>query len=99
MSEPAYQPSSPSSANAVRRLRDRAKYDSETVWGIVDENLICHVGFRLEGAGEEENEEWPVVLPMGVGRIGETIFLHGHLSSRLLYVCRSRPYLTVKMHL
>lgn len=81
MSEPEYQPSSPSSANAVKRLRERARYDAETVWSIVDENLICHVGFKIE---DGEEQEWPVVIPMGVGRIKETIFLHGHLSSRLL---------------
>ena len=94
MSEPTYKPSSPSAPNAVHRLRDRAKYDSETVWGIVDENVMCHVTFRLAG-GEDENEEWPVILPMGVGRIEERIFLHGHLSSRLMYVSLSMPY---RMH-
>lgn len=83
MSEPTYKPSSSSAPNAVHRLRDRARYDSETVWDIVDENIICHVAFRLPGE-ESESEEWPVVLPMGVGRIEERIFLHGHLSSRLL---------------
>lgn len=83
MSEPEYQPSTSSSANAVHRMRAYAKYDYETVWGIVDENLICHVGFRLP-EGEDQSEEWPVVLPMALGRIDETIFLHGHLSSRLM---------------
>ena len=53
----------------VRRRAERAAYDQETVFAIVDEALTCHVGVVRDGA--------PVVLPTLHARIGETIYLHG----------------------
>jgi len=40
----------------VRRLPERGKYDHETVYSILDEGLICHVGF-IAADGR------PVVIP------------------------------------
>ncbi|MBI5052621.1 MAG: pyridoxamine 5'-phosphate oxidase family protein, partial [Chloroflexi bacterium] len=31
--------------NKVKRIPDRALYDKETIYPIIDEALICHVGF------------------------------------------------------
>lgn len=51
------------------RYRERADYDRATVHQILDEALVCHLGYL--GAGG------PVVLPTTHARLGETLYLHG----------------------
>jgi hypothetical protein len=60
----------------VRRLPERAVYDRETVYRILDEGLVCHVAFVTEGK--------PVVIPIGYGRKGDTLYVHGSPASRML---------------
>ena len=62
--------------NRVRRVPDRGYYDKETVYGIVDDALICHVGFVQEGR--------PFVIPTLHARRGDEILLHGATTSRLM---------------
>lgn len=62
--------------NRVRRVPDRGKYDKETVFKIVDDALICHVGFVVDGR--------PFVIPTLHGRVGDDLLLHGATSSRLM---------------
>lgn len=62
--------------NKVRRLSQRGQYDKEIVYAIVDEALICHVGFVQDGQ--------PFVLPTIHVRIGDTIYLHGAIANRML---------------
>jgi nitroimidazol reductase NimA-like FMN-containing flavoprotein (pyridoxamine 5'-phosphate oxidase superfamily) len=60
----------------VQRRPQRGVYDRETVNEILDEGLICHVGFLSEGT--------PVVIPTGYGRSGEKLYIHGSSISRML---------------
>jgi uncharacterized protein len=60
----------------VRRLPDRGKYDSESVYGILDEAFICHVGFVVESQ--------PYVIPTGFARVNDTLYIHGSAASRML---------------
>ena len=60
----------------VRRLPERGAYDAATVHAILDEALLCHVGFIADGA--------PVVIPTIHTRIGETLYFHGSAASRML---------------
>ena len=62
--------------NRVRRIPDRARYEKNEIYAILDEALVCHVGIVTEGR--------PLVLPMLPGRLGDTLYLHGALASRLL---------------
>jgi nitroimidazol reductase NimA-like FMN-containing flavoprotein (pyridoxamine 5'-phosphate oxidase superfamily) len=62
----------------VRRLPKRARYDEATIHAILDEALICHVGFVLKGE--------PVVIPTIHARIGDTLYLHGAIANRMLKV-------------
>jgi len=62
--------------NRVNRKHNRGLYDRETIYRILDEALICHVGFV-------ENEQ-PYVIPMNFARVGDSIVLHGAKPSRLL---------------
>jgi nitroimidazol reductase NimA-like FMN-containing flavoprotein (pyridoxamine 5'-phosphate oxidase superfamily) len=60
----------------VKRKPERAAYDRATVDRILDEGLICHVGFRRDGQ--------TFVIPMIHVRIGDKVYLHGAPASRTL---------------
>jgi uncharacterized protein len=60
----------------VRRKPGRGSYDRDLVHAILDEALICHVGFVDDGH--------PYVTPTIHARDGETIYLHGSPASRTL---------------
>jgi nitroimidazol reductase NimA-like FMN-containing flavoprotein (pyridoxamine 5'-phosphate oxidase superfamily) len=62
--------------NRIKRKPQRGAYDRETIYRILDEALICHVGFV-------QNKR-PYVIPINFARIGDTIILHGAKASRLL---------------
>jgi len=64
------------SQSRIKRLPKRGYYDSETIYKILDEALICHVGFV-------ENKQ-PFIIPTNFARVGDTIILHGAKASRLL---------------
>src|ERR1041385_2196105 len=60
----------------VKRRAQRAAYDHATVEAILDEGLVCHVGFVVEGQ--------PYVLPTIYARVGDRLYLHGSAASRML---------------
>ena len=60
----------------LKRLPKRGSFDRETVYGILDEGFICHVGFAPEGQ--------PVVIPTGYARDGDKLYIHGSQASRML---------------
>lgn len=62
--------------NSIKRLPKRGHYDRETIYRILDEALICHVGFVDGGQ--------PYVIPINFARVGDSIVLHGAKASRLL---------------
>jgi nitroimidazol reductase NimA-like FMN-containing flavoprotein (pyridoxamine 5'-phosphate oxidase superfamily) len=62
--------------NKVRQLRDKGRYDSETVHRILDAGLVAQVAFVEAGN--------PVVVPMIYGRDGETVYLHGARKARVI---------------
>jgi nitroimidazol reductase NimA-like FMN-containing flavoprotein (pyridoxamine 5'-phosphate oxidase superfamily) len=60
----------------VRRLPKRGVYDRATVYSILDEGFLCHVGFVVDGQ--------PYVIPTGFARSGDTLYIHGSAASRML---------------
>jgi len=60
----------------LRRLPKRGHFDRETVYGILDEGFICHVGFVSGGQ--------PVVIPTGYARLDDKLYIHGSQASRML---------------
>ena len=60
----------------VARLPKRGAYDRETIYKILDEAFVCHVGFVVDGQ--------PYVIPTNFGRAGNTLYLHGSAASRML---------------
>jgi nitroimidazol reductase NimA-like FMN-containing flavoprotein (pyridoxamine 5'-phosphate oxidase superfamily) len=67
----------PNARTTVRRLPKRGVYDRDQIFSILDEGLVCHVGFN-DDAGR------PVVIPTGYGRAGERLYIHGSAASRML---------------
>jgi nitroimidazol reductase NimA-like FMN-containing flavoprotein (pyridoxamine 5'-phosphate oxidase superfamily) len=66
----------PTSRTRVRRLAKRAAYDKAVVHSILDEGLLCHVGFAVDGQ--------PYVIPTLYARDDERLYLHGSAVSRML---------------
>ena len=66
----------PTTRTRVVREPDRAVYDRETVYRILDEGLICHVGFVVDGQ--------PFVIPTSYGRKDANLYIHGSAASRML---------------
>lgn len=66
----------PTAKTKLRRLPDRGAFDRETVYQILDEAFICHVGFVVD--------EQPIVIPTSFGRIDDTLYIHGSAASRML---------------
>ena len=65
-----------SKTNRVRQLADKAHYDRDTVYRILDAGLVAHVAFV--------QDDGPVVVPMLYARDGETVFLHGARKARVI---------------
>ncbi len=62
--------------NEVRRYAKRGKYDRATIDPILDEALVCHVGFALDGQ--------PYVIPTIHARMDEQLLVHGLKGGRML---------------
>lgn len=66
----------PTKKTRVTRKPDRARYDRETVYSILDQAFVCHIAFISEGL--------PIVVPTNYVRVGDKLFLHGSTASRLM---------------
>src|SRR5918998_2424644 len=66
----------PTERTTLKRLPKRGNYERETVYKIIDEGFVCHVGFVVEGR--------PFVIPTGYGRSGDKLYIHGSAASRML---------------
>ncbi|HMG34563.1 MAG TPA: pyridoxamine 5'-phosphate oxidase family protein [Blastocatellia bacterium] len=66
----------PTERTTLKRLPKRGAFDHETVYSILDEAFICHVGFSNDGQ--------PFVIPTSFGRIDDLLYIHGSAASRML---------------
>ncbi len=60
----------------IKREPQRGRYDRETIEAILDEAVLCHIGFEVEGQ--------PYVIPTLHARVGDKLYVHGSAASRLL---------------
>ncbi|MGQ7845804.1 pyridoxamine 5'-phosphate oxidase family protein [Granulosicoccus sp. 3-233] len=65
----------------VRQSANRASYEREDLYHVLDACPIGHVSFVHEG--------WPQSVPTAIARIEDHLYLHGHPKSRL-YLALSR---------
>ena len=66
----------PTARTRVVREPERAVYDREAAYRILDEGFVCHVGFVVDGQ--------PFVIPTSYGRNGAELYIHGSAASRML---------------
>ena len=66
----------PTGRTRLKRLPKRGTYEREAVYRILDEGLVCHVGFVADGE--------PFVIPTGYARAGDNLYIHGSAASRML---------------
>jgi Predicted flavin-nucleotide-binding protein len=60
----------------IKREPQRGVYDRATIDAILDEALLCHLGFEVDGQ--------PYVIPTLHARIGDRLYVHGSAASRML---------------
>ncbi len=60
----------------LKRIPKRGNFDRETVYKILDEAFICHIGFSVDGQ--------TFVIPTAYGREGDTLYIHGSAASRMM---------------
>ncbi|BAZ42853.1 hypothetical protein NIES4101_88230 [Calothrix sp. NIES-4101] len=60
----------------IKRIPQRGNYDRETIYHILDEGLVCHVGFVVDTQ--------PFVIPTAYGRVNDKLYIHGSPASRML---------------
>lgn len=61
------------SRTEITRLAKRGSHDTETIYPILDEGLVCHVSYQLDGQ--------PFMIPTAYCRIDDTVYLHGSVGS------------------
>ncbi|HYM74546.1 MAG TPA: pyridoxamine 5'-phosphate oxidase family protein [Candidatus Dormibacteraeota bacterium] len=66
----------PTPRTRLVREADRAVYDRDAVYRILDEGFLCHVGFAVDGQ--------PFVIPTSYGRTDASLYIHGSAASRML---------------
>jgi uncharacterized protein len=70
------QPYTPTPRTRLVRETERAVYDREAAYRILDEGFLCHVGFIADGQ--------PFVIPTSYGRQDASLYIHGSAASRML---------------
>ncbi len=70
------QPYTPTPRTRLVREAERAVYDREAAYRILDEGFLCHVGFVADGQ--------PFVIPTSYGRKDASLYIHGSAASRML---------------
>jgi nitroimidazol reductase NimA-like FMN-containing flavoprotein (pyridoxamine 5'-phosphate oxidase superfamily) len=66
----------PTDKSTVKRKPKRAIYNRKEIYKIIDSNSLCHIGFI--------HKNYPIVIPTTYGRVGDVLYIHGALVSRLL---------------
>ncbi len=60
----------------INRIPERGSYERAVIYPIIDEALICHVGFEVDGQ--------PIIIPTIHARLDDMLYLHGAKASRML---------------
>lgn len=66
----------PGPRTTLRRRPQRGSYDRALIYSIIDEALLCHVAFVVDGQAH--------ALPVAHARLDDRIILHGALANRML---------------
>ena len=66
----------PTERTRIKRLHQRAHYDRESAYAILDSGVLCHVGYVIDGQ--------PYVTPTAYWREDDSVYWHGSAASRML---------------
>ena len=66
----------PTKRTRVVREPHRGAYDRDTCNAILDEGIVCHIGFSVDGQ--------PYVIPTMFARVDDVVYFHGSAASRML---------------
>ena len=66
----------PSERSTVRRIPERGAYDTDVIYQVLDEALVCHIAFSTD--------QGPVAVPTIHARVGNVLYLHGSHASRMM---------------
>jgi nitroimidazol reductase NimA-like FMN-containing flavoprotein (pyridoxamine 5'-phosphate oxidase superfamily) len=70
------EPVATSDRTRIVREPQRAVYDRELIYKILDEGFVCHIGFTADGQ--------TFVIPTMYARVGDALYFHGSAASRML---------------
>jgi len=90
-SPPSGLPLSATERTTLHRLRERGRTDRADLYAVLDAGLVCHLGVIIDG--------YPVVVPTGYGRSGDTLYLHGSSGNRALHAADNREVCVTVTHL
>jgi nitroimidazol reductase NimA-like FMN-containing flavoprotein (pyridoxamine 5'-phosphate oxidase superfamily) len=71
----------------LRRYPERASYSREEIYAVLDEALVCHMGFAVD--------DQPYVIPTLCARVDDALYLHGSAASRALRTMKRLPRVCV----
>ena len=66
----------PTDRTRIKRMPKRANFERETIYKILDEAFVCHVGFNIGGQ--------PFVIPTSYARASDNLLIHGAAASRMM---------------
>ncbi len=81
----------PTPRTTVRRHKERAEYDREAAYAILDEGFVCHAACLVDGT------VW--MIPTAYGRVGDRLLLHGAAANHVLKAAGEGAELTVTVTL
>jgi uncharacterized protein len=84
-------PLSTSTRTTLHRLSERGMTERADLYTVLDAGLICHLGVIIDG--------YPVVLPTGYGREGDTLYLHGSSGNQALRAADGHEICVTVTHL
>jgi uncharacterized protein len=84
-------PLSTTKRTTLHRLSERGRSDRADLYAILDAGLVCHLGVIVDG--------YPMVLPTGYGRAGDTLYLHGSSGNRALRAADGHEICVTVTHL
>jgi uncharacterized protein len=76
MSEPSNAAFPVTARNRVKRLHERANYDRDAVYAILDAGMLAHLAYAIDGQ--------PYCTPTLYWRDGDRLYWHGSSASRML---------------
>ena len=73
----------------VTRKPDRGSWDRELIYSILDQAFVCSIAFIADSI--------PVVVPTNYVRVGDKLYLHGSMASRLMKTLSSGAPFTINV--